>query len=89
VTFPAITPWVLAGLKSGVGMSLLGAIVGEYIGGNAGLGWMINAAAGLFETNRVFSALIALGVLVLLINEILNRLERRLMRWRPQTSVSR
>lgn len=87
VLFPAISPWVLAGLKSGVGMSLLGAIVGEYVGGNAGLGWMINAAAGLFETTRVFSALIALGALVVLINEILNWLERRLMRWRPQTNL--
>jgi NitT/TauT family transport system permease protein len=87
VILPSISPWVLAGLKSGVGMSLLGAIVGEYVGGNAGLGWMINAAAGLFETTRVFSALVALGILVLLINEVINRLERRLLRWRPQIKV--
>lgn len=87
VIFPAISPWVLAGLKSGVGMSLLGAIVGEYVGGTAGLGWMINAAAGLFETTRVFSTLIALGVLVVLINEVLNRLERHLLRWRQQTNI--
>lgn len=83
VTLPAVTPWMLAGLKSGVGMALLGAIVGEYVGGNAGLGWMINSAAGLFETTRVFSALFVLGILVLVINQLLNRLERRLLRWRP------
>ena len=87
VIFPAISPWVMAGLKSGVGMSLLGAIVGEYVGGNAGLGWMINSAAGLFETTRVFSTLIALGLLVLGVNEVLNRLERRLLKWRPSSSL--
>lgn len=84
VTLPAVTPWMLAGLKSGVGMALLGAIVGEYVGGNAGLGWMINSAAGLFETTRVFSALFVLGALVLAANQALDRLERRLLRWRPQ-----
>lgn len=87
VIFPAISPWVMAGLKSGVGMSLLGAIVGEYVGGNAGLGWMINSAAGLFETTRVFSALLALGLLVLGVNHILNMLESRLLKWRPKTGL--
>lgn len=87
VILPAISPWVMAGLKSGVGMSLLGAIVGEYVGGNAGLGWMINSAAGLFETTRVFSALLALGLLVLCVNQALNWLESRLFKWRPKTKL--
>lgn len=87
VILPSISPWILAGLKSGMGMSLLGAIVGEYVGGNAGLGWMINSAAGLFETNRVFSALLALAVLVVILNEILSRLENRLLRWRPKVDL--
>jgi NitT/TauT family transport system permease protein len=87
VILPAISPWVMAGLKSGVGMSLLGAIVGEYVGGNAGLGWMINSAAGLFETTRVFSALLALGLLVLGVNQALNSLEARLLKWRPKTGL--
>jgi NitT/TauT family transport system permease protein len=87
VIFPAISPWVMAGLKSGVGMSLLGAIVGEYVGGNAGLGWMINSAAGLFETTRVFSALLALGLLVLGVNQVLNWLEGRLLKWRPKNKL--
>ncbi len=87
VIFPAISPWVMAGLKSGVGMSLLGAIVGEYVGGNAGLGWMINSAAGLFETTRVFSALLALGFLVLGVNQVLNWLENRLLKWRPKNKL--
>lgn len=84
VILPGISPWVMTGLKSGMGMSLLGAIVGEYIGGNAGLGWMINAAAGLFETNRVFSAIFALAVLVMAVNAIFNLIERRVLKWRPE-----
>jgi NitT/TauT family transport system permease protein len=87
VIFPAISPWLLASLKSGVGLSLLGAIVGEYVGGNAGLGWVINSAAGLFETTRVFSALTALALLVLAMNAVLNAVERRALRWRAQTDL--
>lgn len=87
VILPAITPWILAGLKSGLGMSLLGAIVGEYIGGNAGLGWLINYAAGVFETNRVFSALFALAILVTVLNKLLDLFERRLLRWRPRDAM--
>ena len=85
--FPAISPWILAGLRAGMGMALLGAIVGEYVGGNAGLGWMINSAAGLFETTRVFSSLVALALLVVAMNAILNKVERRILRWRPQTDL--
>ncbi len=87
VILPAITPWVLAGLKSGVAMSLLGAIVGEYVGGNAGLGWMINSAAGLFQTNRVFAALVALGLMVVGLNQLVGRLERRALKWRPNNNL--
>jgi NitT/TauT family transport system permease protein len=86
VIFPSVIPWILAGLKSGIGMSLLGAIVGEYVGGNAGLGWLINYSANLFVTVRVFSCLLVLAILVTLMNEGLNRLERRLLRWRPQNN---
>lgn len=84
VILPSVSPWIVASLKSGMGMALLGAIVGEYIGGNAGLGWLINHAAGLFQTNRVFSALVALGVLVTVMNEVLKMVEKRLLKWRPQ-----
>ena len=85
--FPAISPWILTGLRAGMGMALLGAIVGEYVGGNAGLGWMINSAAGLFQTTRVFSSLTALALLVVAMNAILNKVERRILRWRPQTDL--
>lgn len=81
VTLPAISPWLMAGLKSGMGMSLLGAIIGEYVGGNAGLGWLVNSSAGLFRTDRVFAALLVLGLMVLAMNAVLNWLEKRQLRW--------
>lgn len=87
VILPSVSPWIIASLKSGMGMALLGAILGEYIGGNAGLGWLINNAAGLFATNRVFSALIALGLLVTIMNALLNKVESRLLRWRSQNNL--
>lgn len=84
VIFPSVSPWILAGFKSGLGMSLLGAILGEYVGGNAGLGWLINSSANLFETVRVYSCLLVLAIMVSFMNEGLIKLERRLLRWRPQ-----
>ncbi|MFH0825562.1 MAG: ABC transporter permease [Pseudomonadota bacterium] len=84
VVFPAILPWIMAGLKSGIGMAFLGAVVGEYVGGNAGLGWMICSAGGLFQTTRVFSALIALAVLVVIMNSVFSAAEKRLLRWKPE-----
>jgi NitT/TauT family transport system permease protein len=86
VIFPSVIPWILAGLKSGIGMSLLGAIVGEYVGGNAGIGWLINYSANLFVTVRVFSCLLVLAILVVIMNEGLNRVEQRLLRWQPQNN---
>ena len=83
VTLPSIAPWVFAGLKSGLGMALLGAVLGEYVGGTEGLGWLIHNAAGLFQTTRVFSSLVVLVVLVVLLSAVLNAAEARLLHWRP------
>ena len=83
VTLPSVAPWVFAGLKSGLGMALLGAVLGEYVGGTEGLGWLIHNAAGLFQTTRVFSSLVVLVALVVLLSAVLNAAEARLLHWRP------
>ena len=83
VKLPYISPWIFSGLKSSVGMSLLGSIIGEYQGGSAGIGWMINYASNLFQTTRVFSSLLALCVMVFALNKILTLIERFFARFDP------
>ncbi|MBS3909990.1 MAG: ABC transporter permease [Actinobacteria bacterium] len=90
VVFPSSVPWILAGIKAGLGAALLGAIVGEYIGANAGLGWMIEYAGGMYDITRVFSCIIVLMVIMATLNSGLRVLEKHMLRWRPsseQTSL--
>jgi len=83
VILPSCFPWILAGIRGGVGSSLLGAIVGEYMGASAGLGWMIQYATTTYQIDRVMSCIFILLVIGLVFNKGLKLLEKRLLRWRP------
>lgn len=63
IRLPNALPSIFAGLKVGVSFSLIGAIVGEFVAGDTGLGSVILLAQGNFDTPRVFAALVLLGVL--------------------------
>jgi NitT/TauT family transport system permease protein len=84
VILPASIPWIFAGLRLGLAYALIGAVVGEVIVAQAGLGFLISAAAGVFNTTGVFTALIILMVIAMLLNELMKVAERKLLRWRPQ-----
>lgn len=88
VVLPSCIPWILAGVRGGLGASLLGALVGEYIGASAGLGWMIQYATGVYEVDRVMSCIVILLVIGLLLNMGLKSLEQRLLKWRPVAELS-
>jgi NitT/TauT family transport system permease protein len=84
VILPASIPWIFAGLRLGLAYALIGAVVGEVIVAQAGLGFLISHSAGVFDTTGVFSALIILMVIAMLLNELMKVTERKLLRWRPQ-----
>lgn len=84
VVLPSAIPWLLAGIKAGLGAALLGAIVGEYIGANAGLGWMVEYAGGMYNVARVFTCIIVLMILIAILNAVLSYVERHLLKWRPK-----
>lgn len=52
VLFPAVVPWILASFRIGVGLALIGAVVGELIGSNRGLGWYIESSGGQARYHR-------------------------------------
>ena len=84
VILPASIPWIFAGLRLGLAYALIGAVVGEVIVAQAGLGFLIASAAGVFNTTGVFSALIILMLIAMLLSEVMKVAERKLLRWRPQ-----
>ncbi len=79
---PAALPVLMAGLKVGATLSVIGAVVGEFAGASAGLGVMINVADGQYDTARMFVGVLALVVLALSLYGIAALLERRLLAWR-------
>jgi NitT/TauT family transport system permease protein len=81
---PAALPIFLGGVKVGVTLSVIGAVVGEFIGANQGLGFLINQARGLFNTPLVFVAILSLVAIALTLYGMVNLLESRLLRWRSQ-----
>ena len=83
VVLPSAFTWIIASLHVAFGFALIGAIVGEFIGGLRGLGVLIKTAQGTFDANGVWAAMVIMGIVALLAEWLITRLEKRLLRWRP------
>ena len=81
IRFPSAMPSIFAGAKVAISFALVGAIVGEFVAGNTGLGHVILTAQGLFDTPSVFAAIIVLGVMGTLLFYAVHAVEKRLMFW--------
>jgi NitT/TauT family transport system permease protein len=88
VILPSASPWIITGLKISVPQALVGAVVGEFIASTEGLGFLIQYHSGLFDTTGVLGGIAIMAAAVVVINSLLDRLERHLMRWRPRESAS-
>ena len=88
VILPYCMPWIFSGIRAGVGACMVGAIIGEYMGAAGGFGWMVTYATNFFMIRRVMSCILILLVVGLLLNWILDRIEARILRWRPQINLS-
>ena len=65
VVFPSALTWIIASLHVALGFSIIGAIVGEFLGSQRGLGLVIATAQNTFDANGVFGAMLVIGVLAL------------------------
>ena len=83
VILPSCIPWLMASLKSGVGAAVLGAIVGEYLGATAGLGYAIQMAGGYYNITRVYACVIVLMVIMFVLNAIVSLIDKKVLKWRP------
>jgi NitT/TauT family transport system permease protein len=80
---PAALPVLLGGLKIGVTLSVIGAVVGEFVAADEGLGFLVNLSRGLFDTPMMFVALFTLVIIALSLYGSVVLLENRLLSWRP------
>ncbi len=89
VYWPAAMTWMFSSLHTSVGFALVGAVVGEYLGSSAGLGYKIHEAESVFDVTGVFSGMLILTIFVLILDTIVTMIENRLLVWRPgQASTS-
>ena len=86
VYLPSALSWMFSSLHTAVGFAVVGAVVGEYLGSSAGLGYLIHQAEGVFDVNGVFAGLFVLTAFVLLIDWVVSLAEERLLIWRPKTA---
>lgn len=78
---PAALPVLLGGLRIGATLSVIGAVVGELVGADRGLGFLVNSARGQYDTALVFVAVFTLIALALLLYGLVAWLEARLLVW--------
>jgi len=83
VVLPSALTWIIASLHVAFGFSVIGAIVGEFLGAQKGLGLVIATAQNNFDPDGVFGAMLIIALLALTAEWLIGRLERRLLSWRP------
>lgn len=84
VVLPGAVPYLLAGLRLGLGQGLVGIVVGELYAATAGIGYEIAVAGETFQTDRVFVGITILALAAIGLMWCLRRLEMRFESWRPR-----
>jgi NitT/TauT family transport system permease protein len=83
VVLPSAMTWIIASMHVSFGFALIGAIVGEFLGAQKGLGLLISQAQGTFNADGVFAAMVIIAIVALAAEGLITLLERRLLAWRP------
>ncbi|MGH3246931.1 MAG: ABC transporter permease [Trebonia sp.] len=83
VILPGSMPGLITGLRVSVPYALIGAVIGELVASNQGLGYLINDSASEFNIAGVFAALIVLSVIAAILNQGVTLLARHSNRWKP------
>ena len=81
VRVPGALPFVFSGTKIAITFSVIGAVIGEWVGSNAGLGYLTRSSVPLFLTARSFGAVVLLAAMGIALFLAAALLERRVLRW--------
>jgi NitT/TauT family transport system permease protein len=86
IYLPAAISWIITGLRASVGFALIGAVVGEYIGGDSGIGFLIMQGQQRLRMREVLAGLALLLVVAFIVDLILRHIEARSLRWQPSVA---
>jgi NitT/TauT family transport system permease protein len=88
IQLPEALPFIFAGLNIGIVMSVLGAIVGEFIGAKAGLGYLLLQMNYNMDVVGMFAVLVVLGIMGIVLNALMQFVRRRVVFWQPEQSMT-
>jgi len=83
VMLPSASTWIMTGIRMSLPFALVGVIIGEFLVSSHGLGYRLNAYSTSYNTVGAVSMIIIMMILMMLLTAFVDRLEARLIRWRP------
>ena len=86
IRFPNALPSIFAGLKISITLAVVGAVVGEFVGGDSGLGYQLMVANGAMNTPLLFAGVLALTILGLVLYGIIEIIEHFAMPYRERVT---
>lgn len=87
--FPSALPYIFAGLNMAAAFSVVGAVVGEFVGAQAGLGVLILQMEAQADTGGSFAVCVLLSVIGIALTALLRRVQRRVLHWMPADTSQR
>lgn len=87
--FPSALPYLLTGMEVGIVFAIIGAVVGEYLGGNSGLGYVLIAKMNAFDTAGLFATIVHLTALGFVFYWLMRSARRLLIPWHESVLVER
>jgi NitT/TauT family transport system permease protein len=82
--FPSAAPYIFAAMRITLPGALIGAIIGEFVSSNRGIGFLIAYASSRYDTAQVFAGILSLLIFVLILSALVSRLEKYVARWQPE-----
>jgi NitT/TauT family transport system permease protein len=87
IQFPHALPHLFSGMKVATMLALIGAVVGEFVASDSGLGYLIMLAQGSFDTVQIFASLLMLGLIGMLLFYVVEFLERLALPWHTSQRI--
>jgi NitT/TauT family transport system permease protein len=88
IRFPGALPYIITGMRLGVGRALLGVVVAELMAANAGLGYMLRDSSETWDSPKLFVTVILLAAIGLVSFNLIKRLEQKMAPWRQSAEWS-
>ena len=88
VQLPEALPYIFTGMNIGLVLSVLGAIIGEFIGAKSGMGYLILQMNYNMDISGMFAALVLLAAMGIFLNFIAQFIRRKVVFWRPDTLIT-